>query len=94
MAVRSGFLFNLFFRLKEFVAYPVSVYGVFVQSLLIFGVPLAFINYYPAAYLLAKDITILPVWGPWIALAAGPVCFWFGYLFWMLGADRYQGAEG
>jgi ABC-2 type transport system permease protein len=94
IVVRTGFLFSLFFRLKDFISYPLSVYGVAVQIGLAFFVPLAFVNYYPSAFLLSKTTPLLSDWGARIAPLAGPVCLWIAYHVWMYGVNKYQGAGG
>lgn len=92
--IRNGVMFSLFFRLKEFISYPISVYGTFIQIVLVFLVPFAFVNFFPSAYLLSKEAPLLSQWGAWIAPLAGPVCWGLGYWFWMLCVNRYQGAGG
>lgn len=92
--VRTGFLFSIFFRLKEFISYPLPVFGTMVQLLLTVGVPLAFVNFYPAAFLLSNDTALLPHWAKWLIPLAGPVCYGLSYRFWMYGASKYQGAGG
>ncbi len=92
--VRSGFLFNLFFKLKDFISYPISVYGVFVQVLLIFIVPLSFVNFFPSAFLLSKETALLPEWTAWLAPLVGPLVFWIGYQVFMYCSKKYQGAGG
>ncbi|XID91071.1 ABC transporter permease [Paenibacillaceae bacterium WGS1546] len=92
--VRTGFLFTLFFKLKDFISYPLPVFGTFIQLLLTFVIPFAFINYYPAAFLLSHDTSLLSSWAMWIVPAVGPLSYWIGYRVWMLGVNRYQGAGG
>ncbi|WP_199613631.1 ABC transporter permease [Paenibacillus alkalitolerans] len=92
--IRTGFLFSLFFRLKDFISYPISVYGTFIQIILVFCLPFAFVNFFPSAFLLSKQTPLIPEWGTWFAPLVGPVCFWIGYKFWMYCADKYQGAGG
>jgi ABC-2 type transport system permease protein len=92
--VRTGFLFTLFFKLKDFISYPLPVFGTFIQLLLTFVIPFAFINYYPAAFLLSHDTSFLSSWAMWIVPAVGPLSYWIGYRVWMLSVNRYQGAGG
>ncbi|THF74082.1 ABC transporter permease [Cohnella fermenti] len=92
--VRAGFLFTIFFRLKEFISYPLPLFGTFIQLLLTIGVPLAFVNFYPAAFLLAHDSAPLPGWAMWLAPLVGPLVYGLGYLLWTSGANKYQGAGG
>lgn len=92
--IRNNVLFTLFFRLREFTSYPIPVYGTFIQVILVFIVPLAFINFYPSAYLLSKPAPLIGDWGKWIIPFIGPVCLAAGYLFWLWSEKRYQGAGG
>lgn len=92
--VRNGFLFSLFFRLKDFINYPVSVYNSFIQIILIFIVPLAFVNFFPSVFLLGKQAPMIDELGTWIAPLMGPLFFWIGYRFFMYGVNKYQGAGG
>jgi viologen exporter family transport system permease protein len=42
-------------NLSSFAQFPLSIYGRGLQALLTFGVPFAFISYYPAAWLFGKE---------------------------------------
>jgi ABC-2 type transport system permease protein len=92
--VRTGFLFTLFSKLKEFISYPLPVFGTFIQILLTFVLPFAFINYYPAAFLLSNKTPLLPQWALWVVPVIGPICYWVGYRVWMFGVNKYEGAGG
>jgi ABC-2 type transport system permease protein len=92
--VRSGFLLGFFSQLREFISYPISVYGTAIQVLLTGVLPLAFINYYPAAMLLSKRDALFPGWLGWLAPLVGPAFFAISYRIWMRGVDAYQGAGG
>lgn len=52
---KSGTLQQLYFSFKNFINYPIHVYGKEVVGFLTFILPLGFINYYPALYLLDKE---------------------------------------
>ncbi|MCM3635821.1 ABC transporter permease [Paenibacillus camelliae] len=92
--VRTNFMFTLFFRLKDFISYPLPIFGTFIQILLTVVIPLAFVNYYPASYLMSHDTVMLPIWAKWFVPLVGLLCYWAGYRFWMFGANKYQGAGG
>jgi ABC-2 type transport system permease protein len=92
--VRTGFLFNLYGRLREFISYPITVFGSFIQILLVFCIPLAFVSFFPSALLLMKPMPLIPEWCAWLSPLVGPLCFWAGYKFWMRCVNRYQGAGG
>ncbi len=78
---------------QDFTRYPISIYARGVRVVLAFVLPFAFMNYFPATFLLQKQETGLglnPIVGlltPAIGLA------WFGvsYAFWGAGLRRYQG---
>lgn len=90
---RVQYMFSIFFKLKEFIAYPISVYGTILQIILTWIVPLAMINYYPSLYLFKDSLYTNQIMGA-VALIIGPLCFYLSYKFWMLGANKYQGAGG
>ncbi|GGH47358.1 ABC transporter permease [Paenibacillus silvae] len=92
--VRTNFLFNLFFKFKEFISYPLPVFGTLIQVLLTFILPFAFINFYPAAFLLTKETPLLSSWTMWIVPVVGPLVYWLGYRLWMRSVNKYQGAGG
>lgn len=92
--VRTSFMFTLFFRLKDFISYPLPIFGTFIQILLTVVIPLAFVNFYPASYLLSNETTLLPIWAKWCVPIVGPLCYWVGYKLWMFGTNKYQGAGG
>jgi ABC-2 type transport system permease protein len=91
---RIGFLFTLHYQVKDFVLYPVSVYGASIQLLLTVIVPFAFINFYPASALLSKSGALFPSWIGWLAPIVGPMLFVGAYRFWSRGVNAYQGAGG
>ena len=91
---RSRFLFTLYGALRNFTSYPLSIYGFFIQTLLTFGIPFAFINYYPSAVILSKEEGIFPVWLGFLAPFVALVCFALALRMWGYGVKRYQSAGG
>ncbi len=91
---RSRFITMLYHELRGFISYPISIYGTFIQVLLTFVVPLAFINFYPGLWLLDKTDGMFPSWYGWFILIVGPMFFWFTIKLWLLGVNKYQGAGG
>jgi ABC-2 type transport system permease protein len=78
---------------QDFTRYPISIYTRAVRVVLAFVLPFAFMNYFPATFLLHKQDGALalspnvglltPVVGAlWLALAYG---------FWRAGLQKYQG---
>ena len=78
---------------QEFSRYPISIYQRGVRVVLAFVLPFAFMNYFPATYLLHKNEDGLHL-APGVGLLTplvGLVVFAIGYGFWRIGIDRYQG---
>jgi ABC-2 type transport system permease protein len=78
---------------QDFTRYPISIYTRGVRVFLTLVVPFAFMNYFPATYLLHKTDGALAL-SPQIGLLTPLVgIVWFGaaYLFWRVGLNRYQG---
>jgi len=78
---------------QDFTRYPISIYSRGVRVFLTLVVPFAFMNYFPATYLLHKTDGALHL-APQIGLATPLIgAVWFGgsYLFWRVGINRYQG---
>jgi ABC-2 type transport system permease protein len=78
---------------QEFSRYPISIYQRGVRIALTFALPFAFMNYFPATYLLHKSEDGLHL-NPAVGLltpVVGAVCVAAAYAFWRVGIDRYQG---
>jgi len=78
---------------QDFTRYPVSIYTRGVRFVLTFVFPFAFMNYFPATYLLHKSDGG-PALSPLLGLATpavGLICFGLAYAFWRAGLHRYQG---
>ena len=78
---------------QEFSRYPISIYQRGVRLVLTFVLPFAFMNYFPATYLLHKSEDGLHL-NPSIGLLTplvGVVIAALAYAFWRIGINRYQG---
>jgi ABC-type uncharacterized transport system, permease component len=77
----------LVFRISDFRRYPIGIFAVFVQALLVTAVPLAFASFFPASFLLGRDAYM-----EWQLLSpfAGPVLFALSYAFWKKGLSGYS----
>lgn len=80
-----------FFQLRNFVRYPISVYNKWIQIILTFIFPYAFINFYPAQYFLQKNDFLMfhPVF-QYLCPVVGLVLFIFAMMFWSYGIKRYS----
>ena len=78
---------------QEFSRYPISIYQRGVRVILAFVLPFAFMNYFPATFLLHKSETGLhlnPAVGLFTPLV-GAIVVCLSYAFWRVGLNRYQG---
>jgi ABC-2 type transport system permease protein len=94
VAVRASAAWGLYYPLKGFLAYPLTLYGAGVQWLLTLAVPLAFVNFYPAALLLGKGDGALVAALGWVAPLVGPALLLVAARAFGAGVARYQGASG
>lgn len=89
--VETNSLREIFYwNMRKFAGYPISIYHKLIQGLIIYVIPFAFVNYFPAQYLLRKPdminyneayVYIAPFVGVGVYLAA--------YLFWRVSVRRY-----
>jgi ABC-2 type transport system permease protein len=78
---------------QEFSRYPISIYQRSVRVALTFVLPFAFMNYFPATFLLHKTEDGLHL-NPAVGLltpVVGVVWLAAAYAFWRIGLNRYQG---
>jgi ABC-2 type transport system permease protein len=78
---------------QEFSRYPISIYQRGVRVILAFVLPFAFMNYFPATFLLHKSEDGLHL-NPAVGLLTPVVgIVWLGaaYVFWRIGLNKYQG---
>jgi ABC-2 type transport system permease protein len=78
---------------QEFSRYPISIYQRGVRVVLAFVLPFAFMNYFPATFLLHKSedgLHLSPTIGLFTPLV-GVLVLALAYAFWRIGINRYQG---
>jgi ABC-2 type transport system permease protein len=77
---------------KEFVMYPITIYNLWIQVFLTIVFPLAFINFYPSHYFLARDssLIILHPFLQYLTPVVGVITFGLAYALWIMGINRYQ----
>lgn len=72
-------------------SYPMHIFQGWLRTLFMFIIPMAFVNYYPALWLLDR---FDPLGGPaWLAFIAPGVCalvFLIGVKMWWLGVRHYE----
>ena len=78
---------------QDFTRYPISIYSRGVRLFLSFVFPFAFMNYFPATFLLHKTDGALSL-APQIGLLTplvGAAWFSLSYAFWRVGINHYKG---
>lgn len=76
---------------NEVLSHPLDVYHPWLQRFFIFILPMAFINYVPAAAILGKPIACgVPPWAAWLSPAVSAAAFGLAALFWRFGVRHYQ----
>lgn len=92
--VRSGTVVDIsIYAIRNFINYPISIYGRSVQLLLTFVIPYAFVNYYPAAAFFGKDqagSSELSHLYSYSSLGIGAVLFVIAVRVFTFGVKRYD----
>ena len=90
--VKNNALPRIFYwEFNRFVDYPINIYSGFIQGILTFVLPYAFISFYPAGLFLGRtDDTIFHPVIFYLSPLVGIVCFALAYRFWKFGLDAYQ----
>jgi len=78
LVVKSDALMHLYFKISDFVRYPVTVYHISIVFFLTFFLPLAISSFYPATALLkgVSLLTALTVLAPVVLFVAVSVFLW------------------
>lgn len=88
----SNFTSLLVWNTKEFINYPISIFPSYIQIVLTFIIPFAFINFYPAHYFFkTQDILFHPVF-IYLTPLIGIIAMGFAILFWQRSLQKYQGS--
>ncbi|MBW7475895.1 ABC-2 family transporter protein [Paenibacillus oenotherae] len=94
--VRSGTVVDIsIYAIRNFINYPISIYGRSIQLLLTFVIPYAFVNYYPAAAFFGKDhagSSELSHLYSYSSLAVGAALFAAAVWIFRRGVMRYDSA--
>ena len=81
----------LYWNLRKFAGYPISVFKYGVQLLLMFVVPFAFVNYFPAQYLIRNDdMSQYPYFFIYLSPVIAGVMIVLAYLFWKISLRHYN----
>lgn len=78
---------QIVFNNHEFAKYPLSIYHQSIRVLLTWIIPYGFASFYPASYLLGRDVGVLAWLGPVVAA----VLVLIAYRVWRFGLRHYSG---
>lgn len=92
--VRSRHLYAIFFGFWELARYPLNIFPLPLQMLMLTITPLGFMSYVPVAAALGKDVVLLGPWAGLASLLAGPLVATLAILHWRHCLRNYQGAGG
>ncbi|WP_297423020.1 ABC-2 family transporter protein [Clostridium sp.] len=80
-----------YWNVRKFAGYPISIFNKTIQFLLMFIIPFAFVNYFPAQYLLRKeDMINYPLIFMYITPLVGIVLYLLAYGFWKFSVRYYK----
>ena len=90
--LETGSLKELFYwNMRKFAGYPISIFSKAIQICMIYVVPFAFVNYFPAQYLLHKaDMAQYPTVYMYITPVVGLGMYLLAYGFWMYSLKYYK----
>ena len=90
--LETGSLKELFYwNMRKFAGYPISIFHKVIQAGMIYVVPFAFVNYFPAQFLLRKpDMAQYPEIFMYITPIVGVVMYGMAYAFWRFSLRYYK----
>ncbi len=89
--VETGSIREIFYwNMRKFAGYPISIYSKAIQIIMIYVVPFAFVNYFPAQFLLRKeDMLLYNEAYMYVAPFVGVAIYILAYIFWRISVKRY-----
>jgi ABC-2 type transport system permease protein len=73
------------FEMHEFAKFPLTIYPKTIAVILTWLIPYGFASFYPASYLLGRDVGILA----WLAFPVAALLLFLGYRLWIFGLRHY-----
>lgn len=90
--VDAQYFTNVLSSFNQFALYPLTIFNTFLQVVLTFIIPFAFMSYYPASAFLnrAGEVPFHPAFA-YLTPVIGIAVFTLAYSFWRVGLSKYQG---
>lgn len=92
--VKSNHLYQIFFGFWELARYPLNIFPLPLQVLMLTFAPLAFLAFVPVAAILGKPVPLLGDFAPLASLLVGPLFVLIAMAHWRHCLRNYQGAGG
>jgi len=83
--IEPGAITFAVFKNFEFARFPLSIFPRFIQVLLTWVIPYGFASYYPASYLLGREVGGMA----WAGMGVAVVMLVAGYRWWLFGLRHY-----
>lgn len=80
---------NIVISLQQFLKYPITIFNKSIQCILTFIIPLAFVSFIPATYLLNKDVSAFKIC--FLELIVACVISCIGIFIFYTGIKKYKG---
>lgn len=81
----------LYYNGRKFAGYPISIFPKVIQIGMVYVVPFAFVNYFPAQFLLRKeDMSAFPEVFMYLTPVVGLGVYLLAYLFWRFSIRFYK----
>lgn len=81
----------MFYSIREVAGYPISLFPKLLQSIMMFVVPFAYVNYFPAQYFIrANDMEQYSNINMYLTLIIGITLYSLTYAFWRFSMRFYQ----
>lgn len=80
-----------YWNARKFAGYPISIFHKVIQFAMIFVIPFAFVNYFPAQFLLRKDdMSAYPTIFMYLTPVVGMIMYLLAYWFWRISIKYYK----
>lgn len=82
----------LYWNIKSFMGYPISIYPHIIQYIVVYVIPLAFVNFFPAQLImgLVKENNIFPSVYLGLSMVVGLILYLIGYCVWRISIKLYS----
>ncbi len=81
----------LYWNMRKFAGYPISIFHKAIQFILIYVMPFAFVNYFPSQFLLRKeDMAAYPSIYLYLTPVIGISLYSLSYFFWRYSVKFYR----